>query len=97
MTSIPGAVKRCTRILWPGKALEKTPRGVIPPVCDKYRKTLLEKKAQYYLCVNSFLAERGRLRQDPPRDAEQGHLLDDRLHLVEPGRAGGKQVQQGHE
>ena len=33
-----GAVRRCTRILWPGKASEKTPRGVIPPVCVKYRR-----------------------------------------------------------
>jgi hypothetical protein len=29
----PGVVKRCNRILWPGKALEKTPRGVIPLAC----------------------------------------------------------------
>jgi hypothetical protein len=39
MTSSPGAVSRCTCILWPGKASEKTPRGVIPPVCVKYRRT----------------------------------------------------------
>ena len=29
--------------------------------------------------------------------AEQGDLLDDRLHLVEPGGAGGQPLQQGHE
>jgi hypothetical protein len=29
MTSMPGAVRRCTCILWPGKTSEKTPRGVI--------------------------------------------------------------------
>ena len=31
--------------MWPGKALEKTPRGVIPPVCVKYRRTSQEKNA----------------------------------------------------
>jgi hypothetical protein len=41
MTSVPGAVRRCTRLLWPGKALEKTQRGVvIPPVCVKYHKRM---------------------------------------------------------
>jgi hypothetical protein len=39
MTSTTGAVKTCNRILWPGKASEKTPKGVIPPVCLKYRRT----------------------------------------------------------
>jgi hypothetical protein len=39
MTNMPGAVKSCTRILWPGKALENTPRGVISPVCVKYYRT----------------------------------------------------------
>jgi hypothetical protein len=34
-TSMPGAVRRCTRILWPTKASEKTRGGVIPPVCVK--------------------------------------------------------------
>jgi hypothetical protein len=34
--SMPGAFRRCTRIL------EKTPKGIIPPVCVKYR--LKEKK-----------------------------------------------------
>jgi hypothetical protein len=28
---MPGAVRRCTRILWPVKVSEKTPRRVIPP------------------------------------------------------------------
>jgi hypothetical protein len=37
MTSRPGAVRRCTRILWPGKGSEKTAKEVIPPVCLKYR------------------------------------------------------------
>jgi hypothetical protein len=32
----PTAVRRCTSIFWPGKASEKTPRGVIPPVYVKY-------------------------------------------------------------
>jgi hypothetical protein len=36
MTSMAGAVRRCTCILRCGKALEKTPRGVIPPVCVEY-------------------------------------------------------------
>jgi hypothetical protein len=40
----PGAVRRCTRILWPGKASEKTSRGVISPVCVKYRRTPQENK-----------------------------------------------------
>jgi hypothetical protein len=44
MTSTPGAVRRCTLILWSGKASEKTPRGVFLPVCVKYRKTPQEKK-----------------------------------------------------
>jgi hypothetical protein len=38
MTSMPGAVRKCTSILWHGKAYEKTPRGdllVIPTVCGK--------------------------------------------------------------
>ena len=34
---------------------------------------------------------------EPALFAEQGDLLDNRLHLVEPGGTGGKQVQQGHE
>jgi hypothetical protein len=42
--STPGAVRRCTRILWPGKASEKTPRGVIPPVCVKNIAKRLKKK-----------------------------------------------------
>jgi hypothetical protein len=37
MTSITGAVRRCAQILQTGKALEKTPRRVIPPVRVKYR------------------------------------------------------------
>jgi hypothetical protein len=41
---MPGAVRRCTCILWLGKAWEKTPRGVIPTVCVKYRRTLQEKR-----------------------------------------------------
>jgi hypothetical protein len=40
MTSMPGAVRRCTRILWPGKASEKSLIGVIPPVCVKYCRSL---------------------------------------------------------
>jgi hypothetical protein len=31
MTSRLGAGGRCTHILWPEKASEQTPRGVIPP------------------------------------------------------------------
>jgi hypothetical protein len=38
MTGMPNAVRKCTRIMWPGKVLEKAPRGVIPLVCVKYRK-----------------------------------------------------------
>jgi hypothetical protein len=45
MTSMPGAVRRCTPILWTGKALERTPIGVIPPVCEKYCRTLQENKS----------------------------------------------------
>jgi hypothetical protein len=45
MTSMPGAVRRCTCILWTGKASEKARRGVIPPVCVKYRRTPREKKS----------------------------------------------------
>jgi hypothetical protein len=30
MTSMPGAIRRCIHILWPGKASEKTPREVVP-------------------------------------------------------------------
>jgi hypothetical protein len=44
MTSMPGAVRRCTRILRPGKASEKTPRGVISTVCVKICNTPQEKK-----------------------------------------------------
>jgi hypothetical protein len=40
MISLPGAVKRCSGILWPVKALEKTPRGVIPPEYVIYCQTL---------------------------------------------------------
>jgi hypothetical protein len=50
ISSIPGAVKRSTRILWPRKALEKTPRGVIPPACVKYRKTPREKNPKKRMC-----------------------------------------------
>jgi hypothetical protein len=39
MAYMTGAVRRCTRILWPVKASEKTPRGDIPPVCVIYRRT----------------------------------------------------------
>jgi hypothetical protein len=35
--SMLDAVRRCSHILCPGKASEKTPREVIPPVCVKYR------------------------------------------------------------
>jgi hypothetical protein len=31
MTSMSGAIRKCTRILWPGKASDKTPRDVFPP------------------------------------------------------------------
>jgi hypothetical protein len=44
MTSMLGAVRMCTSILWDGMASEKTPRGVIPPICMKYRRTIQEKK-----------------------------------------------------
>jgi hypothetical protein len=44
MTSAPGAVRKCTRILEPGKASEKTPRALIPPVSVKYRRTFRKKK-----------------------------------------------------
>jgi hypothetical protein len=36
---MPGAVSWCYRILRPGKASEKTPRGVIQRVCLKFRRT----------------------------------------------------------
>jgi hypothetical protein len=39
-----GAVRRCTRILWPGKTSEKTPRGEISHVYVKYHKTHQKKK-----------------------------------------------------
>jgi hypothetical protein len=35
MTGMRDAVRRCTRILWPEKASEKTPRRVIPPRCKR--------------------------------------------------------------
>jgi hypothetical protein len=41
---MPGAVRRCNRILWAGKAAEKTPREVIPPDRVKYYKKPPEKK-----------------------------------------------------
>jgi hypothetical protein len=44
-----GAVRRCTRILWPGMVSEKTPRGVITPVCVKYRRTPQE-KTKFFFC-----------------------------------------------
>jgi hypothetical protein len=44
MTSTPGEVRWCTRILWPGKASQRTPRGVIPHDCVKYLKKYLKKK-----------------------------------------------------
>jgi hypothetical protein len=48
-----GAVRRCTRILWPGTASEKTPRGVIPPVEVKYRlKKNKQLKVQSKECVH---------------------------------------------
>jgi hypothetical protein len=46
ITSMLVAFRRCTRILWPGKASEKTPKGVIPPLCVKYRRTPEEKTSQ---------------------------------------------------
>jgi hypothetical protein len=46
MTSIPGAVRRCTSVLWTGKVPEKTPRGAFPPVGVKYGKHLKKKKKQ---------------------------------------------------
>jgi hypothetical protein len=39
MTSIPGADRRCTRMLRPSTASEKIPRGVISSVCVKYCQT----------------------------------------------------------
>jgi hypothetical protein len=44
-----GAVRRCTRLFWPGKALEKTPRGVIQPVCEKTSRTPQEKNLVYFI------------------------------------------------
>jgi hypothetical protein len=44
ITCMLGAVRRCTCIMLPGKVLEKTPRGVIPPVGVKYCKTPPSKK-----------------------------------------------------
>jgi hypothetical protein len=44
MTSMPGTVRRCTRVLCPGKATEKTPRGVIFLVYLNLRKTRQERK-----------------------------------------------------
>jgi cobalamin biosynthesis protein CobT len=49
MTSMPGTVRMCTRILWPGKASDKTPRGVVPPVCVKYSTTPQEKNIIFFL------------------------------------------------
>jgi hypothetical protein len=43
ITCMPGTVKRCTRILWPGKASEKTPRVVFSPACVKYLRKPQEK------------------------------------------------------
>jgi hypothetical protein len=44
ITRILAAVRRCTRIFWHGKASERTPRGVIPPVSVKYRRMPQEKE-----------------------------------------------------
>jgi hypothetical protein len=43
MTSTPGALKRFTRIMRPGKESEKTPKAVNLPFCVKYRKAPPEK------------------------------------------------------
>jgi hypothetical protein len=56
MTIMPGAVRRCTRILWPGKASEKTPKGVIPPVGVKYRRTPGENTG-YFISKKNKLIE----------------------------------------
>jgi hypothetical protein len=50
-----GAVIRCTRILWPGKASEKTLRGVISTVCVKYCKTPREKNPAQICQIPSLL------------------------------------------
>jgi hypothetical protein len=47
VTSVTGAVKRCTRILWPEKALEKTPTEVIPHLKVTYRRMPKEKRKNY--------------------------------------------------
>jgi hypothetical protein len=46
---VTGAVRRCTCILWLWRASEKTPRGVISPVCVKYARTPQEKINVYVL------------------------------------------------
>jgi hypothetical protein len=53
LTSMTGAVRRCTRILWPGMASAKTPRGVIPFDCLKYRRTPREMR-QAKTCPFAF-------------------------------------------
>jgi hypothetical protein len=51
MTIMPGAVRKCNPILWPAKALEKTPRGVIRPVFVKYYRTYASRKKKKCLTI----------------------------------------------
>jgi hypothetical protein len=59
MPSMPDAVRRCTHILRTGKASEKTPRGIIPPVWVKYRRKKKGKKEKKDLQLE--------LRESPQR------------------------------
>jgi hypothetical protein len=44
MKNMPSAVRRCTRILWPGKAAEKTPKGVITDCLREISQNVSRKK-----------------------------------------------------
>jgi hypothetical protein len=64
------AVRRCTSHLVAWEVLEKTPRGVFPPVCEKYRETPKKKRwasnpgqlnQKYFLLNHASSAETSRL------------------------------------
>jgi hypothetical protein len=78
MISMPGAVRRCIRFLWPVKASDKTPRGVIPPVCVKYCRTPQKKKLYPQFCCDTLRFPSNHMHRARPQAAN--HAIPASFH-----------------
>jgi hypothetical protein len=90
---MPGAVRRFTRILWPGMAWEKTPRGVSPPVCVKYRRTPKEKRKKN-IKINSFSFQDSNNERNRPGSASHLKRISPTNTLSKSSLVAGRQQQQ---